>query len=197
MNTVNMNKDTIVQFVCFTSVLEPEEFMEMWESYASFLVDDPANILLQAGATERNNNRFNYVLQHVCSATDFRFAFMKEGGRSHPLEDKGRITQAGGYLPVQLQSTYNNVKGYSRVVAFVGHSETELDFYRGQTFHCLDIYEAYFENCAYNYVLEFFLQEQEARVLLGELKARHGVEAALYEECRISQSSKRALSPLL
>jgi hypothetical protein len=197
MNTVSMNKDTIVQFVCFASVLEPDEFMEMWESYASFLVDDPANILLQVGMAERNNNRFNYVLQHVCSAPDFRFAFMKEGGRSHPADNKARITQAGGYLPVQLQSPYNNVKGDTRIVAFVGHSETELDFYRGQTFHCLDIYEAYFENCAYSYVLQFFLQEQEARVLLAQLKARHGVEAALYKEYRFSHYSKKASGSLL
>ena len=48
-------------------------------------------------------------------------------------------------------------------MAFVAHSETGLDYYKRQTFHYLNIYEAYFENCAYNYVLEFFLQDQEAK----------------------------------
>jgi hypothetical protein len=192
-----MNKDNIVQFVCFTSVLEPEEFMEMWQSYASFMVNEPANILLQEGVAEKNSNTFNYILQHACSSADFRFAFMKEGGRSHPPENKARITQAGGYMPIQLQSPYNNVKGDARIIAFVGHSETDLDFYREQTFHHLNIYEAYFENCAYSYVLEFFLQEQDAQPLLDQLKARHGVEAALYTECRISKASKKVSSSLL
>ena len=106
-----MNNDTIVQFVCFTSVLEPDEFIEMWEPYASFLVDDPANILLQEEMPEKDCSKFNYVLQYVCSATDFRFAFMKEGGRSHFPENEARITQAGGYLTVQIQSLNNNVMG--------------------------------------------------------------------------------------
>ena len=192
-----MNKDTIVQFICFTSLLEPAEFKEMWESYASFLVDDPANILLQEGIVEKNGNKFNYVLQHVCSAADFRFAFMKEKSKMHLPEHKARIKQAGGYIPVQLQSTYNNVKDDARVVVFVAHGETELEFYRGQSFHYLNIYEAYFENCAYSYVMEFFLNKQEVPELLAQLKTRHGVEAALYEECRVSRSPRKVSSSLL
>lgn len=192
-----MNKDTIVQFVCFTSILKPEAFMEMWEPFASFLVDDPANILLQEEMPEKNNGKLNYVLQHGCSSTDFRFAFMKKGGRLHLPEHKASITQAGGYQPVQLQSLNNNVKGDIRVIAFLSHDETELDYYRAQTFHYLNIYEAYFENCAYNYVLEFFLKEEEAKLLLAQLKSRHGVLAALYKEKRISQSLKKVSGSLL
>jgi len=186
-----MNKDTIVQFICITSILEPEEFMDMWESYADLRVDDTTNILLQEGVTEKNGNRFNYVIQHKSSAADFRFAFMKERSRMHPPEQKARIKLAGGYHPVQLQSTYNNVKEDARIVVFVAQGETELEFYRTQSFHYLNIYEAYFENCAYSYVMEFFVREQEAPELLAQLKHRHGVEAAIYKGCRVSHSSKK------
>jgi hypothetical protein len=186
-----MNKETIVQFICITSILGPEEFRDMWESYADLLVEDTTNILLQEGVTEKNGNRFNYVIQHKSSAADFRFAFMKERSRMHPPEQKARIKLAGGYFPVQLQSVYNNVKEDARIVVFVAQGETELEFYRTQSFHYLNIYEAYFENCAYSYVMEFFVRKQEAPELLAQLKARHGVEAAIYKGCRASVNSKK------
>ncbi len=191
-----MNKDTIVQFVCFTSVLKPEAFMEMWEPFANFLVNDPANILLQEEMPENNNGKFNYVLQHECSSTNFNFAFMKKRGRLHLPEHKARATQAGGYQPVQLQSLNKSTKEDVRVMAFVTNNETELDYYRGQNFHYLNIYEAYFENCTYNYVLEFFLKEEEAKLLLEQLKARQGVAAAVYKETRISKHIKEVSGAL-
>ena len=182
-----MNKDTIVQFICITSILEPEEFIDMWESYADLRVDDTTNILLQEGVTEKNGNRFNYVIQHKSSAADFRFAFMKERSRMHPPEQKARIKLAGGYQPVQLQSTYNNVKEDARIVVFVAQGETELEFYRSQSFHYLNIYEAYFENCAFGNVMEFFVSEQESHSLVEQLKAMPGVEAGIYKDCSIFQ----------
>ncbi|HET6994261.1 MAG TPA: hypothetical protein VFI06_04715 [Chitinophagaceae bacterium] len=186
-----MTKDTIVQFICITSILEPDEFMDMWDSYANLHVDDPANILLREGVSEKSDNKFNYVLQHVCGTADFRFAFMKERSKMHPPEQKARIKLAGGYLPLQFQSKYNNVKDDARIVVFVGHGENDLEFYRGQSFHYLNIYEAYFENCAYSYVMEFFLHKQDAPELLAQLKTRPRVEAALYKECPVSHSSKK------
>jgi hypothetical protein len=191
-----VNKDTIVQFVCFTSVLEPGEFMEMWGPYAQLLVNDPSKIHLQAGIAESNGIRFNYVSQHKCSAADFSFAFMKGKGRADFPEHKARIKQAGGYSPVQVQSPDNIVKGDVKVIAFVAQGDSDLDFYRGQTYRHLNIYEAYFENCAYGYVMEFFLQKQQAPELLTQLRARTGVEAALYKTCSHSQSPKRVSSSL-
>jgi hypothetical protein len=192
-----VNKDTIVQFVCFTSPLEPAGFMEMWEPYAKLLVNDPSKILLQEGVADKDRTLFSYVSQHVSNATDFKFAFMKGKTKSHFPEQKARIKQAGGYLPVQLQTSYNKAKDDVKVMAFVAHGETDLDFYRTQTFRHLNIYEAYFENCAYSYVMEYFLQKLEAPALLARLKARHGVEAAVYKECRVAHSSRKVSGSLL
>jgi hypothetical protein len=192
-----VNKETIVQFVCFTSILDTERFKEIWEPSAKLLVSDPANSLLLEGVAEKNGNRFNYVSQHMCSKADFKFAFTKEKKRIHFPEHRARIMEAGGYLPMPDQSTYNKEKHDVRIMAFIAHNETQLDFYDQQTFSRVNIYEAYFENCAYGHVMEFFLPGEDAPVLLQQLKARPGVEAAIYKECRVFQASKKVSGSFL
>ena len=192
-----MNKETIVQFVCFSTPLETGEFMEMWEPYAKLLVSDMANIILQEGSQEKNSNKINYVSQHTSKTNDFNFAFMKGKSKSHFPEHKARIKQVGGYQAVSPFSVYQKTKGDVKVMAFVGHNEIDLDFYREQTFRHLNIYQAYFENCAYGYVMEFFLPVKESENLLTQLRGRPGVEAAVFKECRFSTASKKVSSSLL
>lgn len=185
-----MSNDTIVQFVCFTTLLEPEEFIALWEPYAKLLVDKPANIQLQKTSSKKAGHRL-YVSQHTSGEADFSFAFIKAKSRAQFPEHKAKITQAGGYTLMQFHSPHNRKNNDVKIIAFVPHGETELDFYKGQSFHHLKIYEAYFENCMYGYVMEFFLQEQEAPALLAQLKEKPGVEAALYKECSVAKSSKK------
>jgi hypothetical protein len=192
-----VNKDTIVQFVCFTSTLEPEKFIEIWEPYAKQIVNDSSKIILQEGIAEKNGNRFNYVSQHRCSAADFSFAFMKEKRKMHFPEQRARIMQAGGYQQMQDQPEFTKEKNDIRVMAFVAQGEYDLEFFDRQAFNRVNIYEAYFENCAYSYVMEFFLAEKDAPVLLQQLKARNGVDAGVYKDCRVFQSSKKLSGSLL
>jgi hypothetical protein len=192
-----VNKDTIVQFVCFTTPLDRAEFMELWEPYAKLLVDDMSKILLQEGALEKNSNRINYVSQHSCKTNDFNFAFMKGKSKSHFPEHKARIKQAGGYQQMAPQSNYQKTKSDVKVMAFIPQGEYDIDFYRNQASRHLNIYEAYFENCAYGYVMEYFLTEKDAAELLTQIRTRPGVEAAIFRECRFSPASKKVSSSLL
>lgn len=192
-----MTENTIVQFVCFTSHLEPEAFAEVWQPYARLLVKNPADIILQEGVEENNGNKFTYVSQHSCSTSDFSFAFIKGKSRAHFPEHKARIKLAGGYMPVQLGSPAVKSKNDVKVMAFIAPGENDLDFYRGLPCHYLNIYEAYFESCAFSYVLEFFLHRQDAPALLAQLQLRPGAEAALYKTSRIPQSLKKVSGSLL
>lgn len=181
MNT-DTTTDTIVQFVCFTSPLETDAFIEMWESFAGQPMTSKKNTLLKAALPERNGNRFTYLSQHSSGGGDFDFDFMKGSSRKLFPENKTSVKQAGGYFPLQFQPGQRK-KGEARIIAFAEHGENELGFYRYQSFHRLNIYEAYFENCTYTYIIEFFLPVKEAPALLALIKEKAGVEAALYEEC--------------
>jgi hypothetical protein len=157
--------------------------MELWKPFASLLGKNRESILLQEKLAGNNGSRFSYISQHVCSPTDFNFAFVKGKRSTHLPENKASLKQVGGYLPIQIQSFHNKTKASTRILAFVAHGETELAFYQQQNMEHLNIYEAYFENCAYGHVMEYFLQPGEAPRLLTELNNRTGVEAALYLEC--------------
>jgi hypothetical protein len=182
-----VNKETIVQFVCFTSILEVEKFIAIWEPYAKMLGGDLANSHLFEGIATKNGNRFNYVSQHICSAADFKFAFLKERRAKHFPEYRTRIIQAGGYLPVQYPSPYTCGNNDVRIMAFFPQGETPIDLSNQEAPVRVNTYEAYFENCAYGTVLEFFVSEQESLSLLQQLKAMTGVEAGIYKDCSIFQ----------
>jgi len=56
-----------------------------------------------------------------------------------------------------------------------------MPFYR-----FLNIYEAYYESCTYQYILEFFVAELRARDLMRQLKLRTSdAEIGMYKECLI------------
>jgi hypothetical protein len=65
-----MNKNTIVQFVCFVTNLDEEKFMVKWEHYAAQYKG--ANSGLQKAITENNKHKYDYVSRHVCNTENFR-----------------------------------------------------------------------------------------------------------------------------
>ena len=47
----------------------------------------------------------------------------------------------------------------------------------------LNIYEAYYENCQYAYILEYFVQSKATLDLVAELKKNEAVDIGVYKEC--------------
>ncbi|MEI9945519.1 MAG: hypothetical protein WDN26_15040 [Chitinophagaceae bacterium] len=182
-----MKKDTIVQFICFVTNLEFEEFVKRWEPISKQIVSD-GDSMLQEAAPLKGKNKFKFVLQHECGTKDFKFAFIKGKNQENFPEHRARIVQAGGYTAIQVQRQNIEMKNDVKVIAFIDHSETDIDFYNKQTYRHLNIYQAYYESCAYSYVMEYFLPEQDAPALLEQLKTRTGIEATVYRECPVLQS---------
>jgi hypothetical protein len=180
-----MNKNTIVQFVCFITNLDQEKFMVKWEPYASQFMATSKGITLQKAVEGNNKRKFDYVSQHECSTENFRFDFMKERNSEHFPEHTAKVIQAGGYIPVQIQCVHDEKKEDVKIMAFITNPETDFSFYHRQTYRHLNIYEAYFESCAYSYIMEFFIQETDAAALVKELKTKSGVEAVIYKECSV------------
>ena len=57
-----MKKSTIVQFVCFATNLEPDDFAPKWERYAKRLADqNPETSLLQQVETK---SKYRYISRH-------------------------------------------------------------------------------------------------------------------------------------
>lgn len=179
-----MKEVSIVQFVCFVTTLEPDAFIKKWESYSRKLAAD-SNSFLQEAITDKA--KYKYILQHEGKPIDFRLTLMKSRTRESFPELRARVVQAGGYTPVQLQSPHSEAEDDVKVLAFISPGETDLAFYHRQAYRYLNVYEAYYESCAYSYVLEFFIQAQDAASLIEQLKTRTGTEVNAYKESAVFQ----------
>lgn len=177
-----MAKDTdIIQFVGFVTRLTPEEFMSDWEHHSQQLMTvQHAAVLHCQGA----GKRFRYLSKHKLAEQGLSFAFMKNRSSRYFREQRVKVVEIGGYISVE--SGFDNPEDdfASRIIAFVGHSETDIDYYRGLVpENTLNIYQEYYENCMYGYVLEFLINDEaEGNNLLTLLTARAGIEAAVYHQ---------------
>ena len=188
-----MKKDTLVQFVCFITDLDFSEFITKWDFYAAQFTNNHSQMTLQEKFESRS--KFKYVSQHECPDRDFEFAFMKGRNSGHFPEHKAKVIQAGGYMPLQLESPQKKEKGIVKLMAFVSHDETDISFYSQlPLYRHLNIYQAWYESCLYAYVMEFFVQETHASELLRQLKTRDGAESGLYKECTLPGVPKKDIA---
>jgi len=180
-----MKKDTLVQYVGFITDLELDEFAPKWEHYSKRLTSKKAESTLHQ-QVPAPKNKFRYVSQHEWPDRDFSFSFMNEKKSEHFPEHNVRVVQTGGYIPVNTKKRYVEEHDDTRLIAFVGHDETDIDYYRRiSLYRHMEILQAYYESCTYGHVLEFFVPEADAGVLLLLLKQRAGVEAGIYRDCLV------------
>ena len=135
-------------------------------------------------------SRFRYLSQHEWPDQDFQFSFMDERRSEHFPEHNARVVQIGGYICLQAGKPHPEDDADVKLIAFVSHNETDIEFYRKlPLFHHLNIYQAFYESCSFGYVMEFIVPEKDADDLLLQLKQRPGVETGLYRECLVPMNN--------
>jgi hypothetical protein len=180
-----MKKDTIVQFVCFITNLEADEFSPKWEHYAKRLMTKKNEPALHQ-QVNGSKNRYRYISLHTWPDKDFQFSFMDERRSEHFPEHNVRVVQTGGYVPLHIEKRRPVEEEDVKLIAFISHNENDIEFYRQLTlFHHLNIYQAFYESCSYGYVMEFFVPEKNADELYAQLKQRPGTETGIYRECLV------------
>jgi len=177
-----MKEKTIVQFVVFETTLDREAFFARWERYKESM-DLEREITLQQHALK--NGRFKYISQHRCSSRDFQFVLNKERKVSKTRQAEIRKKLAGGYSAVQLECNHETKVDESKIIIFILDPRTDLDSFRQFCVHGkLNIYEAYYENCEFAYILEFFVKNEYAADVLQQLKILTSfADAGIYKEC--------------
>ena len=178
-----MGEDKIVQFVCFETTLNTEKFITQWEQY-NRSVNSDLDVSLQQS---ENNGVFRYIAQHRCSQGELKFVFTRAKKSSRTPEPEIRAKQAGGYLMIQEERMNDAHANESKIFVFLTDPLTDLNVYR-QLKNAqvkLNIYEAYYENCQYAYILEFFVKNKNLVTLLEDLKQFNVQEIAVYKECAL------------
>ena len=181
-----MKKDTIFQFVCFDTPLSLDAFFPQWENFAGKFLSNRASAI-SLHQQEANKNKFRYVSKNEWPSDDFQFVFQKGKVSDRFSAGQVKVTQAGGYSPVQIEHARKAGKGELKVLAFVNDVRTDLAFYREiKPYSHLNIYEAYYENSLFQYVLEYFAKEPDAMFILEQLKKQSAqTETSLYRECEL------------
>ncbi len=175
-----MRRNKIVQFVCFDTILASEQFIKRWEQY-SRSVNSDLDVTLQQS---EKNGGFRYIAQHRCPPGELQFVFTKEGRSSRTPQVEIKAKQAGGYSISQEERANDVHAGESKVFAFLINPQTDLNVYRQLSANGkLNIYEAYYENCQYAYILEFFVKNKYMAELLEQLKQYDVPEIGIYKEC--------------
>ncbi len=179
-----MEEETIVQFVVFETALDTEEFSTRWEQY-----EQPGHNGTMATLQQRilKNGKFKYISKHTSPSKEFQFFFERERRHSKAPEAEIKKQLAGGYVARQIERTNESMPGESKIIVFASDAGTDLESFtqfpqRGK----LNIYEAYYQNCEYAYILEFFVKDEYATDMLQELKTLTlHAEAGIYKECQV------------
>ncbi len=177
-----MRAETIVQFVVFETALDSDAFLDRLKEY-NRSIDSDVNVILQQHILK--NGKFKYVSQHKCSSPEFQFVFKKERKVSKTREAEVRKRLAGGYTALQHDHNDEIKKNESKIIVFIIDPLADLDSFRQFSVHGkLNIYQAYYENCEFAYILEFFIKNEYAADVLQQLKILTSfAEAGIYKEC--------------
>ena len=180
-----MGEDKIVQFVCFETILNTAQFITQWEQYNRSTGSNTDVTLQQSD----NNGAFKYIAQHRCAQGELQFVFSRAKKSSRTPEPEIKARQQGGYLVVQAERINDAHPDESKVFAFLADPKSDISVYKQLANHGkLNIYEAYYENCRYAFILEFFVKNKFLVPLLEQLKLQGAQETGVYKECALQTS---------
>ena len=178
----SMRKNKIVQFVSFETILDIEPFLVQWEQYRRSVNSDQDVTLQQSS----HKGLFRYIAQHRSTDSEHQFVFLRTRKHSHVPEAEIRTKQAGGYSILQEERGDDTHTGESKIFVFLTGNDSGMDQYRNMPIKFkLNIYEAYYENCLYSYILEFFVKKELVAGLLEGIKQYTTAETGNYKECML------------
>jgi hypothetical protein len=185
-----MREEKLVQFACFETPLDTDDFIVKWEQYIRPANSDTHVTIQQS----KKNGVFRYVVQYRCVPGQFQFNFKRERRSSKIKQIPVRAEQAGGYSILELGRRHEAEKDESKLFAFFIDRVIDLTAWRNMDVPCdLNIYVPYYENCRYTNILEFFTKDKWAETLLDQLKQHGAADARIYKECVMHFSNRPAL----
>jgi len=177
-----MVKDKIVQFVSFETPLDEEQFITQWEQYNRSVNSDLDVTLHQS----EKNGQFNYIALHRYAAGELKFSFTRAKKSSRNAEPQIKAKQAGGYLLVEEQRAGETHPDEKKVFAFSTAVFTKAaDYKLLAQYGKLNIYNAYYENCQYGFILEFFVKGSQLPAFLEQLQTFDHFTTGVFKECAL------------
>ncbi len=180
-----MSVTSIVQFVSFETVLDREKFIPQWELFNR----SSKKVLSVTLQQSEKKGGFHYMAQHRYAEGEFQFIFEKKAKSSRTPEVEIKARQAGGYGILQLERTIDTYEDENKVFVFLTDPQSDLQPYRDLSVkRNLNIYEAFYENCMYAYILEYFITHKNETNFLEQLKLQPLNKFEVYKECMLEEA---------
>lgn len=180
-----MTPNTKVQFVLFETSLSEQPFLKRWKEYIRSSKSD-ADVTLQRAD---HNSGFRYIAQHRFASEQVQFVFTKEKRSSRIAQELIKSGMAGGYSILQAEQLTGPGPNERKVFAFISESGTDVMAYKDLAVDGkLNIYEPYYQNCKYAFILEYFVKSKQAESLVEQLKKLEVTDVAIYQECKIPKN---------
>lgn len=179
-----MLKEKIVQFVTFETILDKEQFISHWEKFTRSDYSDRDVLLHQS----EKNGTFKYLAKHRHGG-GFKFIFERARVSSKNPRVSIKVVQEGGYSPLQLTRSSDCHPDESKVYCFIQNPQADLNQYKEMNMNgnC-NVYVAYYENCRFAFILEFFVKNDHAKELQERLKHHHLDDVVIYKELMMQLS---------
>jgi len=182
-----MRKDNKVQFVFFETTLDKEPFIKRWEQYRR---SDNSDVDVTVQQSEKDG-LFSYIAQHRFETEEIQFVFAKESKSSRLAQERIKSTYAGGYLTIQSERLQDAGSNDRKVFVCLPDASSDLAAYKRLALPgSLNIYQAYYENCKFAYILEFFSGTKTVAHLRDELRLLHAAEIGIFKECKLVKSKQ-------
>lgn len=175
-----MKTNKIIHFVYFETLLCSNDFFVRWQHYNRSANSDD-NVTLQES---KKGDTFTYIAEHRCNEDDFNFVYTKSSAK--PLLKKQteiRKIQLGGYSIIQQQHNGNAKEDEDKLFVFLTELNSDINAYNNiHTSAKLNIYKAYFENCSYAYILQYYIKHTEVVELRQSLQLFNTTRPVVYKE---------------
>ncbi len=181
-----MAKHKMVFFVSFETTLETNQFISQWENYTSSNGNQNNIILQQTGS----NGKYKYIAQYLCDADEFQFVISKAVRTNRQAITEVRIKQLGGYAFIKHDKKPAEKYKEAKVLIFLTDPQADLSIYKNLPIKTtLNIYQGYYENCSYAYILEFIIKASKVAELVTQLELCNEKNIEVYKECRLPVSN--------
>lgn len=165
-----MKKNNIYEFVCFETLLELKDFRQQWDEFARFFLDKGVErIVLNKKDSEKI--KYRYVSKKQWPVESFQDVFSAAKLPGSFAANQVKVLPKGGYASIEMGHEKKAEKTEVQVIAFVHDDIIDTKKMReNKLCKSMNIYEAFYQNSKYNYIIEFFTDKAHTDQLVAAIK---------------------------
>ncbi len=181
-----MDKNNIYEFVCFETLLDLKDFQQQWSEFAKVFLDKGVErIVLNKKDSEKI--KYRYISKKQWPMESFQDVFSAAKLPGSFAANQVKVVPKGGYASVEMGHAKKADKSEVQVIAFVHDDVIDKEKLHALNLSkSMNIYEAFYQNSKYNYIIEFYTDKTNSAKLIEAIKQEFmKAEVGVYAEAAV------------